>query len=127
LRGAFLSTWLSSLFFSLLPIWLLHLSGKNIEMSTKKHLVVFSGGSAANNLIDVFKTLASKGNRALDFVLPISDNGGSTSEILRVFGGPGIGDVRSMYPYLHIFWFFWTRGRKGSTPMIQSLSIGCYL
>ncbi|KAI5850393.1 hypothetical protein DFP73DRAFT_539208 [Morchella snyderi] len=64
-------------------------------MSTKKHLVVFSGGSAANNLIDVFKTLASKGNRALDFVLPISDNGGSTSEILRVFGGPGIGDVRS--------------------------------
>lgn len=64
-------------------------------MSTKKHLVVFSGGSAANNLIDVFKNLCKDRKRALDFVLPISDNGGSTSEILRVFGGPGIGDVRS--------------------------------
>lgn len=31
----------------------------------------------------------------LTYVIGISDNGGSTSEILRVFGGPGIGDVRS--------------------------------
>lgn len=31
----------------------------------------------------------------LSYVIGISDNGGSTSEILRVFGGPGIGDVRS--------------------------------
>lgn len=30
-------------------------------------------------------------------IIPISDNGGSTSELIRVFGGPGIGDVRSMY------------------------------
>ena len=28
-------------------------------------------------------------------IIPISDNGGSTSELIRVFGGPGIGDVRS--------------------------------
>ncbi|KAI5789139.1 hypothetical protein EDC01DRAFT_130680 [Geopyxis carbonaria] len=64
-------------------------------MSTRKRLVVFSGGSAANNLIEVFKTLCENRTRGLDFILPISDNGGSTSEILRVFGGPGIGDVRS--------------------------------
>ncbi|KAA8894125.1 hypothetical protein FN846DRAFT_1001593 [Sphaerosporella brunnea] len=64
-------------------------------MSTRKRLVVLSGGSAANNLIEVFTTLCSSGERGLDFILPISDNGGSTSEILRVFGGPGIGDVRS--------------------------------
>ena len=31
----------------------------------------------------------------LSYVIGVSDNGGSTSEILRVFGGPGIGDVRS--------------------------------
>ncbi|CAI4218712.1 unnamed protein product [Parascedosporium putredinis] len=31
----------------------------------------------------------------LNYVIPISDNGGSTSEVIRVFGGPGIGDVRS--------------------------------
>ncbi|SAM03295.1 hypothetical protein [Absidia glauca] len=29
------------------------------------------------------------------YVLGISDNGGSTSELLRVLGGPGIGDLRS--------------------------------
>jgi hypothetical protein len=29
-------------------------------------------------------------------IIPISDNGGSSSELIRVFGGPGIGDVRSM-------------------------------
>ncbi|KAL7268377.1 hypothetical protein RUND412_009003 [Rhizina undulata] len=63
--------------------------------STRKHTVVFSGGSAANNLIDVFKALSRDRGGGLHFVLPISDNGGSTSEILRVFGGPGIGDVRS--------------------------------
>jgi len=64
-------------------------------MSVKRRLVVFSGGSAANNLIEVFTSLCQNNRRGLDFVLPISDNGGSTSEILRVFGGPGIGDVRS--------------------------------
>ncbi|TGZ84251.1 UPF0052-domain-containing protein [Ascodesmis nigricans] len=64
-------------------------------MSTRKRIVVFSGGSAANNLIDVFTALCRDKPRGLDFVLPISDNGGSTSEILRVFGGPSIGDVRS--------------------------------
>ena len=30
-------------------------------------------------------------------IIPISDNGGSSSELIRVFGGPGIGDVRSKY------------------------------
>jgi hypothetical protein len=30
-------------------------------------------------------------------IIPISDNGGSSSELIRVFGGPGIGDVRSEY------------------------------
>ncbi len=63
-------------------------------MSSRRRLIVFSGGSAANNLIDIFTTLCED-RLGLDFVLPISDNGGSTSEILRVFGGPGIGDVRS--------------------------------
>ena len=28
-------------------------------------------------------------------IIPISDNGGSSSELIRVFGGPGIGDIRS--------------------------------
>ncbi|KAL2075243.1 hypothetical protein VTL71DRAFT_186 [Oculimacula yallundae] len=62
---------------------------------SKRHIVVFSGGSAANNLVDVFGKVAEDRGCALSYVIPISDNGGSSSELIRVFGGPGIGDVRS--------------------------------
>ncbi|KAL7803052.1 hypothetical protein V8C43DRAFT_270073 [Trichoderma afarasin] len=58
-------------------------------------IVVFSGGSAANSLVDVFEGVRAASAATLSYVIPISDNGGSTSEIIRVFGGPGIGDVRS--------------------------------
>ena len=60
-----------------------------------RKLVVFSGGSAANSLVDVFDEVIDKNNCSLSYVIPISDNGGSSSELIRVFGGPGIGDVRS--------------------------------
>jgi len=52
-------------------------------------IVIFSGGSAANNLVDVFGHLAAQQEANLSYVMPISDNGGSTSELIRVFGGPG--------------------------------------
>ncbi|KAG5993174.1 hypothetical protein E4U54_003461 [Claviceps lovelessii] len=52
-------------------------------------IVVFSGGSAANSLVDVFEHLRGANKTTLSYVIPISDNGGSTSEIIRVFGGPG--------------------------------------
>jgi hypothetical protein len=54
-----------------------------------KGIVVFSGGSAANNLVDVFKTVRENKKCTLSYVIPISDNGGSSSELIRVFGGPG--------------------------------------
>ncbi len=56
---------------------------------TRIGIVVFSGGSAANNLVDVFESVRAA-NGTLSYVIPISDNGGSTSEIIRVFGGPGM-------------------------------------
>lgn len=52
-------------------------------------IVVFSGGSAANNLVDVFEQIREANDCTLSYVIPVSDNGGSTSEIIRVFGGPG--------------------------------------
>lgn len=58
-------------------------------------LVVFSGGSAANNLVDVFSAVRQSKDCVLSYIIPISDNGGSSSELIRIFGGPGIGDVRS--------------------------------
>ncbi|TVY84865.1 Uncharacterized protein LSUE1_G000679, partial [Lachnellula suecica] len=64
-------------------------------MNNQRHIVVFSGGSAANNLVDVFGKVAEGKGSSLSYIIPISDNGGSSSELIRVFGGPGIGDVRS--------------------------------
>lgn len=58
-------------------------------------IVVFSGGSAANNLVDVFNAVRESKHCPLSYIIPISDNGGSSSELIRIFGGPGIGDVRS--------------------------------
>lgn len=58
-------------------------------------IVVFSGGSAANNLVDVFEAVRVNKDCPLSYIIPISDNGGSSSELIRFFGGPGIGDVRS--------------------------------
>jgi len=57
---------------------------------TPKGLVVFSGGSAANNLVDVFNAVRESKKCQLSYVIPISDNGGSSSELIRVFGGPGL-------------------------------------
>ncbi|KAG6013985.1 hypothetical protein E4U41_004935, partial [Claviceps citrina] len=66
-----------------------------VRTDPRTGIVVFSGGSAANSLVDVFERVREANNTTLSYVIPISDNGGSTSEIIRVFGGPGIGDVRS--------------------------------
>ena len=69
-------------------------------MPAIRGIVVFSGGSAANSLVDVFKAVRETKDCPLSYVIPISDNGGSSSELIRVFGGPGIGDVRSEFWYL---------------------------
>jgi hypothetical protein len=58
--------------------------------SKTKGIVVFSGGSAANNLVDVFSTVREDKKCPLSYIIPISDNGGSSSELIRVFGGPGM-------------------------------------
>lgn len=55
------------------------------------NIVVLSGGTATNELVTLFSSITSR----VTYVLPILDNGGSTSEIIRVIGGPAIGDIRS--------------------------------
>lgn len=64
-----------------------------LAATTRGGIVVFSGGSAANNLVDVFDELKEANKCALSYVIPISDNGGSSSELIRVFGGPGSSSV----------------------------------
>lgn len=61
--------------------------GKDTEPS----LVVFSGGTAFNSVASDVKKLTTK----VSYVLPVSDDGGSTAEIVRVLGGPAVGDIRS--------------------------------
>lgn len=51
---------------------------------------VFSGGTAANFLVDVFDQIVSSRKCPLRYIIPISDNGGSSSELIRVFGGPSM-------------------------------------
>ncbi|EGO60288.1 hypothetical protein NEUTE1DRAFT_134343, partial [Neurospora tetrasperma FGSC 2508] len=65
-------------------------------MSDKKTgITVFSGGTAANSLVDVFNGIIEKKNCQLNYIIPISDNGGSSSELIRFIGGPSVGDIRS--------------------------------
>ncbi|GFZ45195.1 hypothetical protein JCM24511_02921 [Saitozyma sp. JCM 24511] len=50
--------------------------------------LIISGGTGANSIASAFGPSPA-------FVLPVSDDGGSSAEILRCFGGPSIGDIRS--------------------------------
>jgi 2-phospho-L-lactate transferase/gluconeogenesis factor (CofD/UPF0052 family) len=70
------------------------LYGKQIPVVKNMHTVVISGGTATNHILDAFATSSST-NNTTTYILPVSDNGGSSAEILRVFGGSAIGDIRS--------------------------------
>jgi 2-phospho-L-lactate transferase/gluconeogenesis factor (CofD/UPF0052 family) len=59
--------------------------------SSLKPLVIFKGGAAFNGLLRHFQ--AHFPHSA--YIVPITDDGGSSREIGRVFGGPSIGDLRS--------------------------------
>ncbi|EFX04195.1 upf0052 domain containing protein [Grosmannia clavigera kw1407] len=68
------------------------------QLHAPSGLCVFSGGTAANSLVDAFQAVATflgndgKSNKTrscpLEYIIPISDNGGSSSELIRFFGGP---------------------------------------
>jgi len=51
--------------------------------------VIISGGTGANSIASAFGPSPA-------FVLPVSDDGGSSAEILRCFGGPSIGDISEL-------------------------------
>lgn len=62
--------------------------------TTMKNITVISGGTATNHVLDAFDPGPQR-RFTVTYVLPVSDNGGSSSEILRVLGGCAIGDIRS--------------------------------
>ena len=76
-------------------------------------------GTGGNSLVDVFNRIIERRKCQLNYIIPISDNGGSSSELIRFIGGPskfptrrrntsqtgtdtsntGVGDVRSENPF----------------------------
>ncbi|CAN4084186.1 unnamed protein product [Withania somnifera] len=74
----------------------LHCNCSSIASSTTHQppsLLVFSGGTAFNGVVEELKKLSTR----VAHVLPVSDDGGSTAEIVRVLGSPAVGDMRSIY------------------------------
>ena len=61
--------------------------------SDGERFVFFSGGTALNSCARELANLP--GAESVTHVLPVSDDGGSTAEIVRVLGGPAVGDIRS--------------------------------
>ena len=64
---------------------------ENAENAFETRLVLFSGGTGCNSLCSELKSYTTH----VAHVLPVSDDGGSTAEIVRVLGGPAVGDIRS--------------------------------
>jgi hypothetical protein len=60
------------------------------ERDAAPSFLVISGGSGGNAICSAFNNAC--------YVLPVSDDGGSSSEIIRVLGGPSIGDLE----YAHL-------------------------
>lgn len=58
-------------------------------------IVIFTGGSAWNPFTNALASSTLSSNVNIVYVIPVSDDGGSTHELVRVLGGPGIGDLRS--------------------------------
>lgn len=66
-------------------------SVQNPNPNYQPSLLVFSGGTAFNGVVEELKKVTTR----VAHVLPVSDDGGSTAEIVRVLGGPAVGDIRS--------------------------------
>ncbi|CAD7700792.1 unnamed protein product [Ostreobium quekettii] len=66
-------------------------SASSVSDQEAPALVVFTGGTAFNSVAGKLQKFTT----SVAHVLPVSDDGGSTAEIVRVLGGPAVGDIRS--------------------------------
>ena len=67
-------------------------SEHDIPLADSPSFLVISGGTGGNAICSAFTNAC--------YVLPVSDDGGSSSEIIRVLGGPSVGTPRAS----HIIW-----------------------
>eukprot|EP01006_Ploeotia_vitrea_P028770 TRINITY_DN61401_c0_g1_i1.p1 TRINITY_DN61401_c0_g1~~TRINITY_DN61401_c0_g1_i1.p1 ORF type:complete len:427 (-),score=29.14 TRINITY_DN61401_c0_g1_i1:1199-2479(-) len=54
-------------------------------------IVIFSGGSGMASVAEALKLQCTD----VSYILPVTDDGGSSAEITKVLGGPSIGDIRN--------------------------------
>jgi 2-phospho-L-lactate transferase/gluconeogenesis factor (CofD/UPF0052 family) len=64
---------------------------KNYFNKYNPYIVVFRGGSGARSLSEAIYPVTHH----VCYILPVTDNGGSTRPILDILGGPAIGDIRN--------------------------------
>ena len=64
-------------------------SHQSYECPNDPSFLVISGGTGGNAICSAFTNAC--------YVLPVSDDGGSSSEIIRVLGGPSIGQLDPVY------------------------------
>jgi hypothetical protein len=57
--------------------------GVSVNITPTPRYLVISGGTGGNSICSAFGDAC--------YILPVSDDGGSSSEIIRVLGGPSIG------------------------------------
>ena len=67
-----------------------------VNTGLSESYLVVSGGTGCNAICTAFARAS--------YVLPISDDGGSSSEIIRVLGGPSIGMYRTFHPLSATDW-----------------------
>ena len=77
-------------------------------------------GSAANSLVDVFNKIAERRRCRLNYVIPISDNGGSSSELIRFIGGPS--ELLSSSACLYVLSASWLTRDAGVGDIRSTLS-----
>src|SRR5690349_5443724 len=58
-------------------------TGGSFVQANSASFVIISGGTGGNAICSAFSNAC--------YVLPVSDDGGSSSEIIRVLGGPSVG------------------------------------
>jgi len=65
---------------------------ERVSDGAQSSVVAFSGGTGFNGIASKLKGDESM---SLTHVLPLSDDGGSSAEVVRAVGGPALGDIRS--------------------------------
>lgn len=90
-----LDSWESSMEIMTLPLHDIHNNAQEGDAKANAAATTTAGGESNNYNANNHNTNSMAGGTKVWHVLPVTDDGGSTAEIVRVLGGPAVGDIRS--------------------------------